>query len=373
LSAAPVNLLVDVHDERFDRTATHHLLEALGSYAGITPSRYVRAPDVVYAWLDATFGGWWSSDVAAGSAWVATDAAGFLGVAGYDARRLRYRWQTGKEPGTAIFGPFGFMQRAHPELQTALLRGAMFAIRERGYRKALIGAVSDPHQVEFYRREAGAEIAGSVEPDTRRFRAVVLASGSGSNFRAVAEAAQAGSIPLDIAAAIVNKPGAGAIAHAEALGIPVHLVPWDRKTEPREVYDRRVIETLAREAPQLVLLLGWMHVLPPAFVDAFPETLNLHPAYLPLDPQLDAVTYPDGSEGPAFRGARPVDDALAAGSRWIGASVHRAGLEVDRGAILVRAPLAVEFADRAALMERLHALERRVVAGSIARWAAELS
>ena len=62
--------------------------------------------------------------------------------------------------------------------------------------------------------------------------------------------------------------------------------------------------------PDLVLLLGWMHLLSDGFVATFPELINLHPAFLPLDPQRDDVVFPDGAQTAAFRGAYAVRDAL---------------------------------------------------------------
>ena len=59
-----------------------------------------------------------------------------------------------------------------------------------------------------------------------------------------------------------------------------------------------------------MLLLGWMHLLSDSFVRAFPQMLNLHPAFLPLDPRRDDVVMPDGTQMPAFRGPRAVRDAL---------------------------------------------------------------
>jgi phosphoribosylglycinamide formyltransferase-1 len=81
---------------------------------------------------------------------------------------------------------------------------------------------------------------------------------------------------------------------------------------------------------------------------------------------------PDGTTIPAFRGARAVDDALAAGVGWIGASFHRVGVEVDRGSLLARLPLKLRAGEsRADLDARLHALERKVVATGIQRWSWE--
>jgi phosphoribosylglycinamide formyltransferase-1 len=112
-----------------------------------------------------------------------------------------------------------------------------------------------------------------------------------------------------------------------------------------------------------------MHVLPPQFVERFPEALNLHPAFLPLDPNLDVVTMPDGTLLPAFRGAHAFDEALAANLGWSGASVHRLGAAVDRGELLARAPLRINSGDeRTALDQSLHHLERGVVATAVRHW-----
>jgi phosphoribosylglycinamide formyltransferase-1 len=97
--------------------------------------------------------------------------------------------------------------------------------------------------------------------------------------------------------------------------------------------------------------------------------LNVHPALLPLDPGADTLTAPDFTTLPAFRGAHAVDDALAAGVGWIGASVHRVGVAVDRGGVLARAPLAlIPGESRGELDGRLHALEHKVLTLAIRRW-----
>ena len=70
---------------------------------------------------------------------------------------------------------------------------------------------------------------------------------------------------------------------------------WRRNEETRAQYDERLLEVVRCESPDLVLLLGWMHLLSDAFVAAFPEMLNLHPAFLPLHPSHDDVGVPDGT------------------------------------------------------------------------------
>jgi len=115
-----------------------------------------------------------------------------------------------------------------------------------------------------------------------------------------------------------------------------------------------------------------MHLLPPAFLERFPETLNTHPAFLPFDPRADEVTMPDGSRIPAFRGAHAPRDAFAAGVRWSGATVHRVTRETDRGEVLVRTPLAfVGLPSVEMLHHRIKHLEYAAVPKAIRRWGFE--
>ena len=133
-----------------------------------------------------------------------------------------------------------------------------------------------------------------------------------------------------------------------------------------------MISALARTQPQLVLLLGWMHLLPDAFLERFPETINLHPAFLPLDPAADETIAPDGSVIPALRGAHALRDALRDGVAWTGATVHRVTSRTDRGSVLVRVPLAVgDAANEAELRERVRPVEFGAAAAAIRRWTFE--
>jgi phosphoribosylglycinamide formyltransferase-1 len=129
---------------------------------------------------------------------------------------------------------------------------------------------------------------------------------------------------------------------------------------------------LARTEPQLVLLLGWMHLLPAAFFERFPQTLNLHPSFLPLDPQADELVAPDGTIVPALRGAHALRDALARGVPWTGATVHYVTEATDRGEVLVRVPVRVgDAATEPALRERVRPAEFSTVAAAIRRWTFE--
>ena len=372
-----VNLLADLGEPRLAGDAMHRALEALDA-RGIRPVRDQRTPEPLLSWIDAEFGGTWSSEAAAGGTWIAEDRAGRLGFAAFDPRGLGFFWlrHWRQKPGVGIFGPFGLVERARKSgLGVTLLRAALFSLRERGYRQALIPLVAGERLVEYYRREAGARVIESVDlrRGEKKWRATILASGNGSNFEALVKRARAGDIPLEVTALMVDRASAFALERARRLGVAASAIVWRRSEESRESYDARLLDAVAATEPEVVVLLGWMHVLGAAFVARFPQLLNLHPAFLPLDPVFDWVTMPDGGVSAAFRGVRAVDDALAAGADWIGASVHRVGFAVDRGELLARAPLRLAPGEpRAALDARLHALEHEVVATALRRWCWEM-
>ncbi len=334
-------------------------------------------PGRVLAWIDAEFSGSWSSEADGAGMWLASDRNGPLGFASFDPRGLQFAWlrRWRDRPEVGIFGPFGVGAPARGRgLGTLLLRAALGSLRERGYRDALIPAVGGDRLVAYYEREAAAHVVDRFDLTSLagRARATVLASGDGSNFQAVVEAARSDDIPLDVTALVCNRAQARALDRAQRLGVDARVVVWDRATTDRAGYDARVIEAVAATSPDVVLLLGWMHVLSAEFVARFAESLNLHPAFLPLDARCDTVTMPDGAEIPALRGGRAVDDAIARGILWGGATVHRLGVAVDRGQVLARAPL-LRGADegRDAYDARLHALERTVVTAAIRRWSFE--
>jgi folate-dependent phosphoribosylglycinamide formyltransferase PurN len=275
-----------------------------------------------------------------------------------------------------VFGPFGVVPRARGQgIAEVLLAFALFSLRERGYDEAIVPMVRGRGLRAFYERKAHARIVEciAVPQGERRWKTTVLASGNGSNFQAVLNAVADLSNPLglEVAALVCNRPGALALERAAKADVRALLVPWDR-AEPRAIYDATLLEHVAATQPDLILLLGWMHVLAPEFVERFPDALNIHPAFLPLDGTSEQVTMPDGAVIPAFRGARAVDELFAAGVEWGGATVHRVGVAVDRGEVLARAPLRREPGEtKAEYLERLHELEHRVLISAVRRWCYE--
>lgn len=203
----------------------------------------------------------------------------------------------------------------------------------------------------------------------------VFVSGSGTNLQALIEMVRSGSLPLDIRLVVSNNPHAYALERAQLAGIPTLEMAFDRHAEDRSAYALRLANAVRAKGVRLVLLLGWMHVLARPFLEVgFEGVLNLHPAYLPEDPSADHVSFPDGTQTPAFRGAHALRDAIAAGVACTGASLIEITHLVDRGALLARKPMMLHpDEDEAAALERLHAVEREVVREGVERWIARRS
>lgn len=172
----------------------------------------------------------------------------------------------------------------------------------------------------------------------------VLISGTGSNLRALLEAAADPGFPARIVVVGADRQADG-FTHAEAFGIPTFLVPF-REFETREHWGEELDRQLRVWNPDLVVLSGLMRLLPASVVDAWaPRIINTHPAYLP-----------------EFPGAHGVRDALAAGVTQTGASVIVVDTGVDSGPILARERVAVLPDDTEhSLHERIKPVERRLL------------
>jgi len=152
----------------------------------------------------------------------------------------------------------------------------------------------------------------------------VLVSGSGSNLQAIIDASERGEIPCRVGIVISNKADAYGLVRAEKHGIPTAVVSH-RDFATREEFDARLVELIRRSGAELVCLAGFMRVLTPVFVRAFPHRiLNIHPALLPSFP---------GTHGPR--------QALEHGVKFSGCTVHFLDEGVDTGPIVVQAVVPV--------------------------------
>lgn len=191
-------------------------------------------------------------------------------------------------------------------------------------------------------------------------RVAVLASGSGSNLLALLEDQQGYRIVLVVA----DRPGAGALLHAEHAGVPAVCLPLKTPRDPmlRAAWEQEVVAAIAAYEPDLIVMAGWMRVMSEDFVNRFgAEVINQHPALLPEDDTPD-YQLADGSRIPAIRGAHAVRDAMRLGLTRTGCTIHRVTAEVDVGPVLARAEVPVlPGDDEETLHERIKVQERRLI------------
>ena len=158
----------------------------------------------------------------------------------------------------------------------------------------------------------------------------ILISGRGSNMLAIGEAIAAGRLDAEIAVVISSRQAAPGLERARAAGIPV-AVAEPRAYPSREACDEAIVALLRAHGVELVCLAGYMRLVTPAFVDAFPDAiLNVHPSLLPAFPGLDAQ-----------------HQAWLHGVKVSGATVHFVTAELDAGPIVMQAAVPVLDTDTA--------------------------
>ena len=156
----------------------------------------------------------------------------------------------------------------------------------------------------------------------------VLISGRGSNFEALAASVDAGRISTaEIAIVLSNREDAPGLDRARARGIPARGIA--SKGLEREAFDRQIAAALQEKGVDLVCLAGYMRLLSPYFVRAFPNRiLNIHPSLLPAFPGLEAQR-----------------QALEYGVKFTGATVHFVDEQLDAGPIIIQAVVPIEDGD----------------------------
>ena len=162
-----------------------------------------------------------------------------------------------------------------------------------------------------------------------RKRLAAFCSHGGSNFAAIADAAQSGAIPVDVVLMVHNNAYAGAKEKAAARGIATEWVPRKRFADPA-AYAAHLLEILARHRIELVALAGFMQRIPPQVVERYAGRMtNIHPALLPL------------FGGPGFYGMRVHRAVLEAGMKVSGPTVHLVDEHYDHGPILMQRAVAI--------------------------------
>jgi phosphoribosylglycinamide formyltransferase-1 len=178
---------------------------------------------------------------------------------------------------------------------------------------------------------------------------VILISGRGSNMEAILKAA----LPLEIRAVISNRPQAAGLATAAAAGIPTHGLDH-KQFASRDAFDQALMQCIDQYSPDYVILAGFMRVLTEAFIGHYPRRIiNIHPSLLP-----------------SFPGLHTHRQALDAGVKIHGATVHFVTPQLDHGPTIIQAAVPVlPDDDEASLAARVLAQEHRIYPQAL-RWLA---
>jgi phosphoribosylglycinamide formyltransferase-1 len=181
---------------------------------------------------------------------------------------------------------------------------------------------------------------------------VILISGRGSNMEAILKA----RLPIDIRAVIANRPDAAGLETAAAAGITTEVV--DHAQFPsRDAFDDALAACIERHHPDVIVLAGFMRILGRAFIERFPnKILNIHPSLLP-----------------AFPGLHTHQQALDAGVRIHGATVHVVTPELDAGPILAQVAVPVAADDDEASLAARVLRQEHVIYPAVLRRLAERS
>lgn len=195
-----------------------------------------------------------------------------------------------------------------------------------------------------------AELPKAKLPGTEPLRIGVMASGSGSNFEAIANAISEGRLNAQIVLLIYNNSDAKVADRAQRLGIASVLLDH-RRFASREDLDDAIVSALHEANANWVVMAGWMRRVTQRLISAFPQRiLNIHPSLLP-----------------SFPGVRAVEQALSAGVKIAGCSVHHVELVVDSGPIVMQAAVPVLPNDSVeSLQARIQMQEHRIFPLAIA-------
>jgi len=181
-------------------------------------------------------------------------------------------------------------------------------------------------------------------------RIVLLASGAGSLVRSVLEAKKHGELDLEIVHVISDRP-AKVLDVAAEFGTPSSLIDY-AQFQDRDSWSNELAQKIASLQPDLLVSLGFMRILPASFVNEF-RIINTHPALLP-----------------AFPGAHAVRDALAAGAKVTGTTVHWVDAGVDTGEVISQIPVEIQPGDTEELLhERIKIQERKLIVETLKKFA----
>ena len=181
-------------------------------------------------------------------------------------------------------------------------------------------------------------------------RIAVFASGEGSNFQVLADACRQGEIPAEAALMVCDRPTARVNERADRMGIE-RFTFSPRDYASKAEYEREIVRRLDEKGIDLVCLAGYMRILSDELLGAYGgRIVNIHPSLLP-----------------AFRGAHAVEQAIEAGVKVFGVTVHEVDRSLDGGRILAQRAFEYDGSDRAEIERRIHATEYPLYVETIRR------
>jgi phosphoribosylglycinamide formyltransferase-1 len=182
----------------------------------------------------------------------------------------------------------------------------------------------------------------------------VLISGSGTNLGAIFESIEKKTLDAEVAVVISNKEQATGLDRARARNVPAVFIDHKKFTD-RSAFDQSVVDVLKKHGVQWVVLAGFMRIVTPTLLDAFPmKVVNIHPALLP-----------------AFPGAHAIKDAIAYGVKVSGCTVHFVDAGTDTGPIIAQAVVPVEANDDDVSLSKRILVEEHKLLSKVLQWASE--
>ncbi|WP_153731601.1 phosphoribosylglycinamide formyltransferase [Sporosarcina obsidiansis] len=182
----------------------------------------------------------------------------------------------------------------------------------------------------------------------KNVRIAVFASGSGSNFAALEKACYVGTIPADIVLLVTDKPDAFVTERAKQAGIPVAAFR-PRDFETKQAYEQAILAVLQEAQVEWLILAGYMRLISHVLLDAYPERIiNIHPSLLPSFPGKDAI-----------------GQAVKAGVKVTGVTVHLVDEGMDTGPILAQQAVNVIDNDEQQTAKAIHEVEHELYTATL--------
>jgi len=188
----------------------------------------------------------------------------------------------------------------------------------------------------------------------KTIRVGILASGNGSNFQAIVDRSERGTLPAKVAVLVSDKSNAFVLQRAKNHSIPAYVIrPKDFSDQ--EEYEQKMIEILNQHGVELVVLAGFMRILSSKFIQAFKDRImNVHPSLIPA------------FCGKGFYGMTVHQAVFEYGVKITGATVHFVNEEIDAGPIIIQKPVFVCDEDTPeTIAEKVHQVEHEILPEAI--------